>query len=500
VSMGWRIVSTTGEYTAQKSDITDRYWAATIATFKGTGIGPNVPPVAVDDSATTAQDTLVNVDVLANDSDPNGDPLSVASVSDPPHGTAEIQPDDTVNYIPDTGFTGPDSFTYDISDGNGGTDTATVNVTVYEPGAGLAYVGDIGSATDMATGTTLVIETTADVIAGDDIIVAFATYGDPDYTISVTDSAGNTYEEVAQAINYTHGRTYIFAAYNVTALPSGSDITITHTEVEARAAVASAFRGLVDVDPLDQSLGNPVAGDEVELDPSTTPNVGPVTTTEANELLIGAVGTEGPVEDAAGTWGNSFTGGPRAGTSGEPTADWTISMGWRIVSATGDYTASKSGITERCWAAAIATFKGEITYDLTTAVDPAGGGTTDPAVGTHTYPEGTVVDVTATEAEGYEFDHWSGACSGTGTCQVTMDADKAVTATFTQDEYTLSVTSLHGTVSRNPDQATYHYGDEVTLTATAGPGWSFSDWSGDATGSDNPVVITIQGDASVTAN
>jgi uncharacterized repeat protein (TIGR02543 family) len=118
-----------------------------------------------------------------------------------------------------------------------------------------------------------------------------------------------------------------------------------------------------------------------------------------------------------------------------------------------------------------------------------------------TYHYGDEVTLTATADPGWTFDHWSGDATGSDNpVVITIQGDTSVTANYTQNEYTLSVTSLHGTVSRSPDQATYHYGDEVTLTATAGPGWSFSDWSGDATGSDNPVVITIQGDTSVTAN
>ena len=119
----------------------------------------------------------------------------------------------------------------------------------------------------------MVINTTAAVTAGDDIIVAFATYGDPDYEISVTDSAGNTYEQAGHSQCYEHGRTYIFAAYNVSALPSGGTITITHTSVTQRAAVASVFSGLIDVDPLDQSLGNPVPGED-QAASGTTPTVG----------------------------------------------------------------------------------------------------------------------------------------------------------------------------------------------------------------------------------
>ena len=70
-------------------------------------------------------------------------------------------------------------------------------------------------------------------------------------------------------------------------------------------------------------------------------------------------------------------------------------------------------------------------YTLTTAVSPVGGGTTNPAVGPHTYAYGTVVAVTATPAAGYTFSSWSGACTGTGACSVTMDANKTVTANFT---------------------------------------------------------------------
>ncbi len=70
------------------------------------------------------------------------------------------------------------------------------------------------------------------------------------------------------------------------------------------------------------------------------------------------------------------------------------------------------------------------TQVLTMAVDPAGGGTTNPAAGTHVYPQGEVVEITATPETGYEFDYWSGDCSGDGTCSVTMDTDKSVTAHF----------------------------------------------------------------------
>ena len=92
--------------------------------------GPNRPPVAVDDTASTPEETPVTIDVLANDFDPDGDPLTVVAVSVPANGTAVNNGDGTVTYTPNTNFTGTDSFTYTIEDGQGGSSTATVTVEV----------------------------------------------------------------------------------------------------------------------------------------------------------------------------------------------------------------------------------------------------------------------------------------------------------------------------------------------------------------------------------
>ena len=86
-------------------------------------------PVATDDTATTAEDTATSVAVLANDTDPNGDPLTVSGVTDPPHGTAVVQVGNTVLYTPDPNYNGADSFSYTVSDGSH-TDTGSVAVTV----------------------------------------------------------------------------------------------------------------------------------------------------------------------------------------------------------------------------------------------------------------------------------------------------------------------------------------------------------------------------------
>jgi uncharacterized repeat protein (TIGR01451 family) len=89
----------------------------------------NQAPVAEDDTASTTQGAPVAIAVLANDSDPDGDPLAVVAVDTPTDGTAAISGTSTIVYTPTTSFVGTSPFTYTISDG-ALTDSATVTVTV----------------------------------------------------------------------------------------------------------------------------------------------------------------------------------------------------------------------------------------------------------------------------------------------------------------------------------------------------------------------------------
>lgn len=93
---------------------------------------PNQPPAAGDDEALTARNRAVTIDVLANDSDPNNDPISLVSVSDPAHGTAVIDSGKVV-YTPDLDFLGSDSFTYVVQDNEQAQTTGTVSIIIGEP-------------------------------------------------------------------------------------------------------------------------------------------------------------------------------------------------------------------------------------------------------------------------------------------------------------------------------------------------------------------------------
>jgi len=155
---------------------------------------------------------------------------------------------------------------------------------------------------------------------------------------------------------------------------------------------------------------------------------------------------------------------------------------------------------------------------LTISLDGTGTGTvTSSPAGincgsdcTETYPYDTVVTLTAIPAPGSIFTGWTGAgCSGTGTCVITMDAARSITATFAPS-YTLSVSrngTGAGTVSSDPAgidcgldcNQDYEYATEVTLSAVADPGSTFTGWSGAGCSGTGECVVTMDAAASVTA-
>jgi PGF-CTERM protein len=123
----------------------------------------NSPPSASSDSATTDEDVSVTVDVVSNDKDPDGDTLEVSQITNGPgHGTAQITgaSSDKIRLDPGTDQTGDVTITYEVSDGNGGTDTATLSVTV-DP------VNDEPTASDDSVSTNEDVSVTVDVVDND---------------------------------------------------------------------------------------------------------------------------------------------------------------------------------------------------------------------------------------------------------------------------------------------------------------------------------------------
>ena len=119
------------------------------------------------------------------------------------------------------------------------------------------------------------------------------------------------------------------------------------------------------------------------------------------------------------------------------------------------------------------------------------------------YNSGTNVQLTATPNSGYTFSSWSGDATGTtNPLAVNMNSNKNITANFTAivGSFTLNITAVNGTVVKNPDLVGYVSGASVQLTATPSSGYTFTSWSGDATGSVNPVTVVMNSNKNVTAN
>jgi hypothetical protein len=123
------------------------------------------------------------------------------------------------------------------------------------------------------------------------------------------------------------------------------------------------------------------------------------------------------------------------------------------------------------------------------------------------YEEGTEVALVPEAETGSEFVKWSGDCTGTGACELTMDADKSVTATFDAEptpEFKLTVAKAgtgQGSVTCNATScaAEYPEGTEVTLAATAASGSTFTGWSGAGCSGTAGCKVTIEEDTAVTA-
>ncbi|MBI4917288.1 MAG: hypothetical protein HY825_15730 [Acidobacteria bacterium] len=145
----------------------------------------------------------------------------------------------------------------------------------------------------------------------------------------------------------------------------------------------------------------------------------------------------------------------------------------------------------------------------TVASDPAGIDCGDTC--SASFPNNTVVTLTAAAATDSTFTGWSGeGCAGTGTCQVTMTQARAVTATFTLSSYALTVSRTgtgSGTVTSDPGgvdcgatcSAEFTYNTAVTLTAAAATGSTFTEWSGEGCAGTGTCQVTMTQARSVTA-
>jgi len=229
------------------------------------------PPDAVDDNASVAEDSGANtVNVLTNDSDPNGDALTITAVTQGLHGSVAIGAGN-VTYTPAANYHGSDSFTYTIDDGNGGTDTATVFVTV-------TSVNDVPVATgesyNINQDTTLTVN--APGVLGNDSDVD----GDSLHTVLVSDVSNGTLALAADGsftyspdAGFAGDDSFTYQAHDGTAGSNVVTVTIHVLDTQPPSITASVSKPLLW--PPDHSLI------DVGLTYSATDNVAVSSTTVA---------------------------------------------------------------------------------------------------------------------------------------------------------------------------------------------------------------------------
>jgi VCBS repeat-containing protein len=240
----------------------------------------NDAPVAVDDSATTDEDTPVTIDVLANDTDVDGDTLTVESVTDGSNGTTSIDVDGNIVYTPNADFTGTDTFEYTITDGNE-THTGTVTVTV-NPINDAPVANDDSATTDEDTPVTIDVLNNDTDVDGDTLTVESVTDGsngttsiDVDGNIVYTPNADftgtDTFEYTITDGNETHTGTVTVTVNPVNDNPVANDDSAITNEDTA-----------VTIDVL--ANDNDVDGDTILIDFATNGQNG--TTTVVNNQVV----------------------------------------------------------------------------------------------------------------------------------------------------------------------------------------------------------------------
>ena len=297
--------------------------------------------------------------------------------------------------------------------------------------------------------------------------------------LKVTDSvpAGLTYvsSTASTGTSYSSGT----GIWDIGALADGATATLT-------IGVSGAARGMVTNTALVSALN--------ESDPdSTNDSDSESVTVKIPYSLTIAAGAGGTTNPVPGT----YTYGEGTSVSVEATA----SAGYRFGSWSGDASGTTSPVSITMDGDKTVTANFVRQYTLTVAA--GAGGTTSPVPGTHTYDVGTSVSVEATASAGYRFGSWTGDASGSANpITITMNGNKTVTANFVrQRQYTLTIAAgAGGTTNPVPGTYTYNEGTAVIVQALPAAAYQLDTWTGDASGSANPLTVVMSRNKAVQAN
>jgi hypothetical protein len=208
-----------------------------------------------------------------------------------------------------------------------------------------------------ASGTTTALSTTQSVPQGRSVVLSFAMDDDGAGPVSASDSAGNTYNVDADSTASGEARSVILSAHGVDALPAGSTITVNHPSTDTRGLSANYFVGLSESTALDDA--------SAATGTNSSPNTGSVSTTDPNELLVGAFGIASGTSFSAGSGFTSMPG--VAGAGGR------LATQYQIVSAAGSYSSTGTLGSSATWAGGLASYRMDTTLPVVQIDGPADG-------------------------------------------------------------------------------------------------------------------------------
>jgi hypothetical protein len=417
--------------------VSDGRGGSASGTVTVTVVAPNTAPVATNDTATVVGGSSVTVNVVANDSDPDGDPLTVSAVGTPAHGTATIVSASSIQYVPAAGYSGSDSFTYTISDGRGGTASATVQVTVTPPNSPPTASNDTVSVAEDSS-------VTLNVLAND---------RDPDGDTLTVTSVTQPQHGTATQVSSSHVR------YNPSLNYHGSD-SFTYTVSDGKGGTATGTVQ-VTVTPVNDP---PVA----QPDTATVPEDGSVvinvvandTDVDGDTLTVTAVGqpSHGTATKVSAT---SVQYVPAANYNGSDSFTYTISDG-NGATATALVQVTVTAVNDAPVAVADSLTLPEDSSATLNVIandtDADGDSLTVSAVGQPAH--GTAAKVSATSVQYVPAPNFNGADSFT----YTVSDGKGGTATGTVQ---VTVTPVNDPPVATNDVATLPMGGSVTLNLVA---------------------------------
>ena len=430
-------------------------------------LNPDTAPTAVDDLANATEDTaalILAADLLANDTDAEGDALSISALTQGAHGTTTKAANGDITYTPAANFNGTDTFTYTVSDGTL-TSTATVTVTVTPVNDAPVGVNDNatttqGVAVTLAANTLLANDSDVDT-AHSALSITAATQGAHGATVRANDGT-ITYTPAAN-FNGTDTFTYTISDGSLTNTATVT-VTVTGTTPTGHAPVAAGDTATTAEDTPKTIAANTLLANDSDAD--------------NDPLSITAVGTA-----AHGTTSKTANGDitytPAANFNGTDTFTYAVSDGTLTNTATVTVTVTPVNDAPTITAATVNT--------------PAADGTVTGAV-TATDPDNDTLTYTATTStKGSVRIGPDGTFTYTPTAQARTDA--AGTTGVDTDTVTVTVTDGYGgsdTQDLTVTIAPAENGNTVATTGTVTPN-SYVGPNGEAYGT--VTVVDPDGDA-----